>query len=137
MDSEKLKMAEFIGRRYGSSNPFTVTQKLGIPIEWVSFGTNLMGKVVYLDDESPIILLNEELRDLNEQYFVCAHELGHILKHEGLAAYYMINAKYRSKLEYAATDFAFYLLLNLYKEENGEFPETRGILSQKYGIPEQ
>lgn len=133
---DRYNIVRYIGHRYGTYDPFAVAQKLNVPIRWCNLGSNLMGKVAYFGD-SPIIMLNDSLQDTNKQYFICAHELGHVIKHEGLDGYYLQKPIWHDNLEYEATDFGINLLINLYKEEYGRLPDTRGDLMTCYGIPEQ
>lgn len=136
IDLDKMGIVAFIGKRYGTFNPFGIADKLNIPIMWVDLGSNLMGKVTYLKG-NPIILLNVVFKELNSRYFYCAHEVSHVIRHEGLSGAYNLNTKFRDKFEYQATEFADYILINLYREDFGKLPDTYHDVEAEYGIPEQ
>lgn len=136
VDLNNLSIVNFIGKRYGTFNPFSIAKKLSIPIEWVNLGSNLMGKVTYLKGH-PIILLNECFEFENCRYFYCAHEVSHVIWHEGLNGAYNMNNHFKSKFEYQATEYAIYILINLYQEDNGELPNTYHNIESEYGVPEQ
>lgn len=136
MNIDRLRIIKYLGHRYGTFNPFTITEKLNVPIEWVDLGDNLLGKVSYFG-ENPIILLNESLHETNRKYFICAHELAHVINHVGLDGYYLLNNRTYDKLEFEATDFAVDLLINMYQEDFDCLPDTFADLQHAYGIPEQ
>lgn len=136
VDLDKLGIVEFIGKRYGTFNPFVIADKLNIPVEWCDLGHNLMGKVAYMGNHS-IVLLNESFKDKNSQYFYCAHELAHVIWHAGLTGAYNLNSQYKSKFEYQATQYAILILVKLYHENYDRLPDTYRELESEYGIPEQ
>lgn len=134
MDLNDLGIVNFIGKRYGTFNPFIVAKRLNIPVIWCDLGDNLMGKVSYLKGR-PIILLNESFEFNNSRYFYCAHELSHAIWQEGLTGAYNLNTRFRSKFEQEATKYAIYILINLYNEDNDEFPDTYHVIEVEYGVP--
>lgn len=136
VDLDKLSIVEFIGKRYGTFNPFVIADKLNIAIEWCDLGNNLMGKVAYIGGH-PIVLLNESFEDRSSQYFYCAHELAHVIWQEGLTGAYNLNSQFKSKFEYQATQYAILILINLYREDYDRLPSTYRELETEYGIPEQ
>lgn len=136
MNVDRLRIVKFLGHRYETFNPFIIADKLNVPIEWVDLGDNLLGKVSYFGDD-PIIMLNESLHEINRRYFICAHELAHVINHVGLDGYYVLNKHGYDKLEFEATDFAVDLLINMYEEDFDCLPNTFADLQHAYGIPEQ
>ncbi len=46
-----------------------------------------------------VILSNVELKDSEERFYICAHELGHAIFHRGLSSYYVSTRTSRSKSE--------------------------------------
>ena len=119
--------------RYGSADPFLIAEKLNIELHWVALGPMPLGKTIY-DNSAPIVMLNSAIRDTPQRYFVMAHEVGHVILHEGLSGYYTGFTHGYDRLEHEANEFAIGLMGILYIEDNDRLPETIAELSQEYGI---
>ena len=122
--------------RYGTCNPFTLADYLGIEIQYVPFGSNPQGQYIKILDEH-CILINSRLKGTEESYFVLAHEIFHFLEHEELIGYYVMTEFTRGKLEQEANAFATILLLNYYVEEYGGYPSTFKEVAFRFGIPNE
>lgn len=119
--------------RYNTADPFRIAEKLNIEVHWVPLGRMPLGKTIY-DGDAPIVMLNYSIRDTPQRYFVMAHEVGHVILHEGLSGYYTGFYHGYDRLEREANQFAIGLMGMLYIEDNGRQPETMGELSREYGI---
>jgi Zn-dependent peptidase ImmA (M78 family) len=122
----------FIRKRYGSSDPFKLADALNVEVDWSPLPESLLGRTVYYDDDS-IILLNTSIRCTNKRIGVMAHELGHVVLHGGIATYFHTSNS-ESKMEYQADKFATALLTQLYFEENNRLPETHHDIELEYGV---
>ncbi|MGM0220024.1 ImmA/IrrE family metallo-endopeptidase [Enterococcus sp. AZ126] len=127
MDDLKLK--------YGTLNPFILSEHMNIEIKYVNFLKNPRGQYTTILGER-VILLSNSIKDTNEEYFVCAHELGHALLHRDMSGYYSLNNSTKNKSEYEASRFATKLIYELYKEEHDFELRTVDLLSKEYGLPE-
>lgn len=119
---------------YKTYNPFVLVEKIGIEVLFVPFGKTPKGETVRFKKET-LILLNEDLLEDNERYFVLAHELYHAVEHDNLSAYYTTQRNGKGTLEREASTFAGNLMLHLYKEDCGYLPETFQDLQSVYGVP--
>lgn len=120
--------------KYNTLDPFEIAESCNIEIRYESFLKSPSGQYVVIHDQK-IILINHELADSNERYFVMAHELYHALMHSELSGYYIQNSFSRGKLENEANKFAVNLLANRYVEEYGLYPSSYDELYNLYGIP--
>ncbi|UBM06642.1 ImmA/IrrE family metallo-endopeptidase [Enterococcus mundtii] len=134
MEMDVINLVTDLKRKYNSSNPFNICEQMGIQIKYVPFMTNPKGQFQELLGRS-VILLNHELKDSEERFYICAHELGHAIHHKGLSSYYVSNRKSRSKSESEANCFAANLIVSLYKEDKQVYPRDIAELSQLYGLP--
>lgn len=129
----------YMGHRYKTFDPFVIAEKLNVQVEWKDFGEHPIGETKYYPSmnggKAPIILLNKKIRYSVERYFTMAHELGHVIEHEGLESYYEFNRRNRSKVEVEADTFAAHLLTNLFVEEYDRVAESYQELVQTYGFP--
>ncbi|MGM9902496.1 ImmA/IrrE family metallo-endopeptidase [Enterococcus hirae] len=135
MEIDVIKLVSTLKRTYQTANPFLISEKMGIEIRYVSFLENPKGQFQELMGY-PIILLNESLKESEERFYICAHELGHALFHHGLSSYYVSTRKSRSKSESEANCFAANLIVSLYKEDNEQYPRKIEELTNLYGLPE-
>ena len=108
---------------------------MGIKIQYVPFIENPKGQFQEIRGRA-IIFLNDELRDSEERFYICAHELGHAIFHRGLSSYYVSTRTSRSKSESEANCFAANLIISLYKEDNDQYPKKIDELKNHYGLPE-
>lgn len=138
MNNDKIKEAvETIVDRYKTADPFIIADKLNIDVEWTSLlGAKPFAKTNY-DGDQPIVMMNERIRYLPSRYYTLAHEIGHVILHEGLAGYYTGVRFGHSKLEHEADVFAAALLGVLYIKENDRYPDTLNDLVYSYGLPEE
>ena len=121
---------------YHTYDPFSLAENKGIDVLFVPFGETPKGETVRFKEET-LVLLNENLIDANERYFVLAHELYHALEHDNLSAYYTTQRNGKGTLEREASIFAGNLMLELYKEDYGYPPETFQHLQNLYGVAEE
>lgn len=117
-------------------NPFEIAEQKEIKVLFVPFGSTLKGETVQFKEET-LILLNDDLIENNERYFILAHELYHALEHKNLSAYYITQRNGKGTLEREASLFAGNLMIDLYKEEYGYPPETFQQLQSLYGVSEE
>lgn len=134
MKSRLNLLIDYIGERYGTYNPFSIADKLNVDIFWKDIYPRPYAETIYYGDE-PTIMMSNIIKDSPERYYVLAHELGHVIEHEGLAAYYVANSKFRNRSESEADKFAISLITHLYVEENGKLPDSYTELEYMYGFP--
>lgn len=132
--SDLNKLVFTIGKRYGTFDPFVWADKLNLDIRWKELLTKPLAKTVYFFDD-PVIMMSNNIKYSNQRYFVLAHEIGHILEHKGLSAYYISNKVHERKTEREADAFATAVVTNLYIEENGHLPDTYADLRWNYRLP--
>lgn len=118
--------------KYDSINPFHICREKGIPIEYQNM-LKPKGDTTYLFGK-PIILLSDSIIDSPERYFVCTHELSHILLHNGLQSYYTQNHTTCAKTEHEANLLAFQMCKELYKEKYGYYPNCFEDLRREFGV---
>ncbi|EOL42039.1 hypothetical protein RV11_GL003469 [Enterococcus phoeniculicola] len=117
-----------------SYNPFLICEALNIDIKYVPFLDNPKGQFQKILNQK-VILLSDDLKESQERFYICAHELGHAVLHRDTSNYYVSNQKARSKSESEANRFATSLILNLYKEDLGVYPREFKTLQLHYGVP--
>lgn len=130
-----VELLKSLRLKFKTLNPFVICDNLGIEIKYVDFLINPRGQYNTILDEK-IILLSNSIKDSNERFFVCSHELAHAIYHSDIASYYSLNNISKSKSENEANFFATNLLIELYIEENGNHPENIAQLTSSYGLPE-
>ncbi|MHC5249822.1 ImmA/IrrE family metallo-endopeptidase [Enterococcus sp. LJL90] len=118
----------------GSYNPFIICAFLNIDIRYVPFLDNPRGQFQEILNRK-VIFLSNSLMESPERFYVCAHELGHALLHEGISNYYVLNRTTRSKMESEADRFATNILLSCHKEDTGSYPRKFEHLQTAYGVP--
>lgn len=126
---------DLIGDRYGTYNPFMIAEKLNIAVYWKNMYPRPYAETLYYNDE-PTIMLSNTIKDSPERYYVLSHELGHVIEHDGLSAYYIANSKFHNKTENEANKFALGLVTRLYKEEHDHVPYSYSDLRHEYGAPD-
>ncbi|MGG5341176.1 ImmA/IrrE family metallo-endopeptidase [Enterococcus sp. AZ192] len=129
------KMMDDLKNKYGTMNPFNLSEHMNIEIKYVNFLKNPRGQYTTILGDK-VILLSNSIKDTNEEYFVCAHELGHALLHTDISGYYSLNNSTKNKSEYEASKFATKLIYELYKEEHDFKLSKIDLLSKEYGLPE-
>lgn len=135
MEMDTINLVEDLKRKYQSANPFYICEKMGITIKYVPFINNPKGQFQEIRDHA-IIFLSDELKESEERFYICAHELGHAIFHRGLSSYYVSTRISRSKSESEANCFAANLIVSLYKEDNDRYPRQVEELKSSYGLPE-
>ncbi|MGH1867222.1 ImmA/IrrE family metallo-endopeptidase [Enterococcus durans] len=135
MEMDTINLVEDLKRKYQSANPFYICEKMGITIKYVPFINNPKGQFQEIRDHA-IIFLSDELKESEERFYICAHELGHAIFHRGLSSYYVSTRISRSKSESEANCFAANLIVSLYKEDNDRYPRQVEELKKSYGLPE-
>lgn len=128
------ELMNIIGDRYGTYNPFTIADKLNIDVYWKNIFPRPYAETLYYGRQ-PVIMMSNIIKDTPEKYYVLGHELGHVIEHDGLTAYYIANNRFRSKSESEADKFALGLMTNLFNEENGRVPYSYDELRSMYGTP--
>lgn len=106
-----------LAEKYRTSNPFSICENMGVNIEYVDLD-NPLGDTIYFN-KLPIILLSSRIQEQPKKYLVCAHELGHVVLHNGIQNYYMINRTTKRKMESEADRFALGLIEKFSLEEFG------------------
>ncbi|MFT8610542.1 MAG: ImmA/IrrE family metallo-endopeptidase [Liquorilactobacillus nagelii] len=132
MSSEIEKSVKYLGTVCGTYNPFPICEKKNISINYIDVERPL-GDTVY-DNDEPVILLANSIRESSQRYFVCAHELGHVMLHTGIQGYYIVNNRTRGKMEVEADHFAFALCQKLFEEDFGYPAESKNQLKRTYGV---
>lgn len=84
MEMDVISLVGKLKQKYNSANPFTICEKMDIQIRYVPFLNNPKGQFQELLGRS-VILLNHELKYSEERFYICAHELGHAIFHQGLS----------------------------------------------------
>lgn len=131
---DRIKEAiEAVINRYHTADPFVIAERLNIEVDYAVLGKMPLGKTMY-DKEMPIVMLNDSLQYSPQRYFVMAHELGHVILHEGLNSYYTGITNGHDKLENEANEFGVGLIGLLYVEDNDRLPETFEEVQKEYGI---
>ncbi|MDT2794299.1 ImmA/IrrE family metallo-endopeptidase [Enterococcus thailandicus] len=134
MEMDIINLVGKLKKEYGTADPFGISEKMGIEIRYVPFLENPKGQFQDLLGY-PVILLNESLKDSEERFYICAHELGHALFHKEISSYYVSTRNSRSKSESEANCFAANLIADLYKEDTQTYPRKIEDLSRLYGLP--
>lgn len=133
---ENIKVA--ITSLYGLANtydPFVIAELLNIDIYYVDFNKKPLGHCSTILKET-VITLDQSLKDSNQRFMVCAHELFHAINHQEYASYYSISKNTKSKMEHEANEFAIELLKMMYSEEFGYAAKSYKELGI-YGVSEE
>lgn len=135
MSSVKSTVNQLVEKN-GTNDPFKLAKYIGILIVFEPLG-NTLG---YYNKHFriPIIHINQDAnREL--QYFICAHELGHAIKHADINTSFLKKHTLFStdKLEIEANTFAVELLLpdELFIENNNCFTIYDAV--KEKGVPEE
>lgn len=133
---EIVGLIRSLKEKYSTVNPFALCEYLNIEVRYVDFLDNPRGRYdTILGDK--IIFLSNKIKNSNERYFVCGHELGHGIFHAEIASYYSLNNNTKSKTEREANQFSSFLVEELYCEDNGHAPVTIAELNSLYGLPKE
>lgn len=108
MSSLVVKRFNEIIKKYRTSDPFEIADKIGIKL----FYADLDCRGVYVPiDDVKVIILNEKYKNRPEAKFVMAHELFHALEHSDMMALYHDGYMVKPKKEREANQFATYICL--------------------------
>lgn len=113
MEHNVKRITEYMVRHFKTADPFRIAELLNVQLDWVTIGDYPLGKTVY-DHDAPLVLMNSRIKHSPKQYFVMAHELGHVVLQEGLNGYYTTALHGRSSLEAEADEFSVSLLSQLF-----------------------
>ena len=111
----QLRIKDYVAkliRRHGTSDPFSLADKLNIIVFTVPLG-EVQGFYMYLKKHRTIFL-NSDIEDIELRRVVLAHEIGHALLHTKVNSYYMrkYTSLNTSKYEIQANCFAAELLIS-------------------------
>lgn len=99
-------------KRYGTTDPFSLADKLNIVVFNVPLG-ELQGFYMYLKKHRTIFI-NSDIENIHLRRVVLAHEIGHALMHTKVNSYFMQKNTFlnTSKYEIQANRFAAELLIS-------------------------
>lgn len=122
-------------RKYQTNCPFTIAKMLNIHVVYLDLPMSVKGYCQHVLRRK-FIVLNQNLEEETERRFVCAHELGHMILHQGFSHYFLTRNTYfvSSKYEREAHQFAIHLLLANCEMQGDETIQT---LFKRCGIPEK
>ncbi|WP_125572354.1 ImmA/IrrE family metallo-endopeptidase [Lacticaseibacillus songhuajiangensis] len=124
-----------MNRRYKTSEPWALVERLNICVEWTdALKDDKLGRTNYSPFGESVIYLASSIRHSPIKTRVLAHELGHALLQNGVAAYYKMADRGHSKSEDEADRFALTLLTQLYEEEFGRLPDKLEDIQMQYGL---
>lgn len=135
MERDTIDLVSRLTQKYQTANPFLICEKLNIEIRYVPFIKDPKGQFQEILGRT-VIFLNNSLKESEERFYICAHELGHALFHKGISSYYVSTRNSRSKTESEANCFAANLMISLYKEDTQFYPRRLDDLTRMYGLPE-
>lgn len=132
--TEKIRaVLDGLAKRYGSTDPRLLAERLGLPVVTVSLPDGINGMYCGIEGRQ-VILLADTLPEEHRAYCL-AHELGHALLHPTLNAAFLREATcfVPGKYEREADLFAAALLLYGAAPEEGT---TAQEIAAAYGLPE-
>ena len=77
-----MSLANRVADTYGTRNPYTICEEIGIPIIKTYLDNGLRGCIQKVYNRY-VILIHDQLPE-HIQEFICAHELGHYYHHRGI-----------------------------------------------------
>lgn len=103
--------ADSLSRKYSTRNPFEIIKEMNVILVFAPL-IGVRGFFQYYKRNNIIYISDNLSKD--EQYFVCAHELGHLILHKNMNTVFMDTRKqYTSdKYEIEADTFAMDLLVD-------------------------
>lgn len=110
MNRNIRKIATYYKRKFGTSNPFTIADHLGILYQICDL--QFEGCYMFLKNHR-YIFINENLSE-HQKHLVMAHELGHAILHKKENSYFIKNKTLllNSKNEIEANKFAVELTIS-------------------------
>ena len=112
------KQALSLIEKYCTNDPFKLCEFLNIAVEYAELG-NMRG-YYYQNENGSIIMLDSRLNE-HIQKFVCAHEIGHYVLHDGMNRVFLSDSTLlnAAKYEREANEFSMCIL----------FPDDEEFLS--------
>ena len=109
MSEIRRRVKELI-RQYGTAEPSTLSEKMGVSVITQELPESINGFTVKMYGQ-PFVVLNQNLDD-DRSRLTLAHELGHIVLHEGMNSLNLsLNTRFCvSRYEREADSFAVMLL---------------------------
>ena len=134
---EIYEIVERLIKKYGTRNPFKLADLLGVVIVFEPLGSAYgyysrthRTKVIHINEKLPYI----------QQYFTCAHELGHAVQHPNTSTIFLKKNTLFStdRLEIEANTFAVELLLpdELFSNISDSDYNIYDVIKEK-GVPEE
>lgn len=120
-----------IYNRAKTFNPFLIAESEGIEYKYVDASSEFEGQTSNVIGK-PLIVLNSNLIDSPRRFVVMAHEICHVLLHNGLISYYTLGSLQQSKMEYEANKFTSILLINFFVEYTGDMPESFQAMQNEF-----
>lgn len=120
-----------IYNRAKTFNPFLIAESEGIEYKYVDASSEFEGQTSNVIGK-PLIVLNSSLIDSPRRFVVMAHEICHVLLHNGLISYYTLGSLQQSKMEYEANKFTSILLINFFVEYTGDMPESFRAMQNEF-----
>lgn len=135
MSVKEKEIAEYLQKKYKTTNPFVIAKRKNIIVLHENLGKTLGYCNTY--KRQKIIHINENIEE-RESFFVCAHELGHILMHPDVNTPFLKRNTLFSvdKIEREANTFAVeFLMPDSLLTENAS--STIYTVAQSLGIPKK
>lgn len=103
-----------IAKKIGTYNPFAIAEYKNVNIIFTdNLPENQMGLAI---SELKVAFIKSHFQEQPFSFFLCAHELTHVIFHDGIQAYYNTNKYAKGKVENEADKGAVFLLVNYYAE---------------------
>ncbi|MBO0430470.1 ImmA/IrrE family metallo-endopeptidase [Vagococcus fluvialis] len=125
-----------IYNRAKTFNPFLIAESEGIEYKYVDASSEFEGQTSNVIGK-PLIVLNSNLIDSPRRFVVMAHEICHVLLHNGLISYYTLGSLQQSKMEYEANKFTSILLINFFVEYTGDMPESFQAMQNEFMLEDE
>ena len=133
MKQHIIDAVENVIKKYGTSNPRVIAEKMGVIVNYCSLGDTI-GFTMHNRRQRFININSDSLEPDRE--FGLSHELGHIVLHNDLnTPFYKKNVPINqlTQKEREANEFAIYLSIRRYEDEHGEVQTQYKHL----GIPDE
>lgn len=124
MGDKIYRTVEELVYKYKTSNPYELCEKLGIRVDFVSYG-----RAMIIDSKS--IKISKKYTEYS-RYVLCAHELAHAILHEGdcINCFNENNTLEKIEKDKQANMFAAYLLFN--DDEEIKFKNMNSYMLQNF-----
>lgn len=121
-------------KKFGTFDPFLLAKNLKVRIEYCQFNGNPLGKA-FCHDIFPTIMLDYSIKNDPQEFFICAHELCHILNHSHAKSLYKLNQFAKANMEIEANYFASELVIEDFKQSYNKYPDNFEEIQKNYGVP--